>query len=222
MTKIVLILTILLIQLYAKDENMGVLDIKRSALVLIEYQNEWLAEESKLKFLMKDKEQFSRSKENSKRILEHARNIGMHVVHVPFVVSDDYKELGKGANSGLRLAIQKAQTWQGKSKDFHKDFLPMKNELIVSGRVGTSGFAGSNLDALLKNNDINTLFIIGYATNVCVESTMREAHDKGYHTHVISDATSAFTQEEKEFFEKHIVHHFGKSLTTEAFLSYSH
>ena len=220
MLRLLFVLSILLINLLAQEEvKMEEIDVKRSALVLIEYQNEWLGKDSKLEFLMKDKNQFESSKVNSKKVLEYARSIGLNIIHVPLIVSDDYKEFGQNyAQLGLRAVIQKVQTWKGKSKNFHKNFLPKDGEFIVSGRIATSGFAGSNLDAILKNNKIENLFLIGYATNVCVESTFREAHDKGYNTYVISDAVSAFTREQKTFFEKNIVHHYGDILNTQEFL----
>jgi len=220
MTRIIFFLSLLLISLYGqKEQKMEPLDIKKSALVLIEYQNEWLAKDAKLEFLMKDKKQFKNSKVNSKKVLNYAREIGMNIVHVPLILSDDYKEFGKeNAKYGLRAVIQKVNTWQGDSKNFYKDFTPKKDEFIVKGRVGASGFAGSNLDSILKNNKIENIFLIGYATNVCVESTFRESHDKGYNTYVISDATSAFTKEDKNFFIKNIVHHYGKALDTKEFL----
>ncbi|WP_419770571.1 MAG: isochorismatase family protein [Candidatus Marinarcus sp.] len=199
------------------------IDTKKSALVLIEYQNEWLGQNAKLEHLMKDKKQFEESKVNSKKVLEHARKMGMNIVHIPFIVSSDYKEFGKEkATLGLRAVIQKVKTWQGNSQEYSKDFLPKESEFVISGRVGVSGFAGSNLNTILRNNGIENIFLMGYATNVCVESTLRDAHDKGYNTYVLSDATSAFTKEEKEFFEINIVHHFGAILHTKEFLNLQH
>lgn len=196
------------------------IDFKKSALVLIEYQNEWLGENSKLEHLMQDKKQFENSKLNSKQVLTYARKIGINIIHIPFLISEDYKEFGKEkAIFGLRAAIQKVGTWQGESKEFFEDFTPLANEFIVTGRIGASGFAGSNFDVILKNNHIENLFLIGYATNVCVESTLRQAHDKGYNTYVISDATSAFSKEQQEFFEENIIHHFGELLDTKKFLN---
>lgn len=195
------------------------INVKKSALVLIEYQNEWLWKGSKLEYLIEDKKQFEESKLNSKIILEHARKIKRNIVHVPFIVSDDYKEFGKNnAKFGLRAIIPKVKTWQGNSKNFHTDFTPKDNEFIISGRVGASGFASSNLDIILKNNGIEDIFLIGYATHICVESTFREAHDKGYNIYVISDAISAFQKEQQDFFEKNIVHHYGELLYTKDFL----
>lgn len=218
MTKIFLTTLFLVLNLYSKDIKMEEIDISDSALVLIEYQNEWLDENSKLYKLMKDKKQFEESIKNSKIALEFARKIGMKVVHIPLILSDDYKEFGNG-QYGLRAVIPQVKTWKGKSKDFHKDFAPKENEFVVSGRLGASGFAGSNLDSILRNNGIKTLYMTGYATNVCVESTFREAHDKGYNSIVIDDATSSFTKEEKEFFIKNIVHHFGANISTKNFIN---
>ncbi|RBQ28821.1 isochorismatase family protein [Aliarcobacter vitoriensis] len=218
MTKIFLITLFLVLNLYSKDIKMEEIDISDSALVLIEYQNEWLDENSKLYKLMKDKKQFEDSIKNSKIVLEFARKIGMKVVHIPLILSDDYKEFGNG-QYGLRAVIPQVKTWQGKNKDFHKDFAPKENEFVVSGRLGASGFAGSNLDSILRNNGIKTLYMTGFATNVCVESTFREAHDKGYNSIVIDDATSSFTKEEKEFFIKNIVHHFGTNISTKNFIN---
>ncbi|MFA5215735.1 cysteine hydrolase [Sulfuricurvum sp.] len=198
---------------------MMVIDAKKSALILIEYQNEWLGKNAKLNALMEDKIQFEDSKRNSKLVLEYARKHDIHIVHIPLIVNNDYREFGKDkAKLGLRAVIQKVKTWQDESRNFYKDFEPEKDEFIIGGRVGASGFAGSNLDAILRNNKIENLFLIGYATHVCVESTLREAHDKGYNTYIISDATSAFTKEQKEFVEKNIVHHFGALLSTNEFL----
>lgn len=214
-----LVVLFLVLNLYAKENKMKDINLKNSALVLIEYQNEWLDEGSKLYKMMKDKEQFTNSVRNSKKALEHAREIGMKVIHVPLILSEDYKEFGINAKYGLRAVIPQVKTWQNENKDFHKDFLPNKNEFIVKGRLGASAFSGSNLDNILRNNEINTVFLIGYATNVCVESTLREAHDKGYNSVIISDSTSSFTKEEKDFFINNIVHHFGVDISTKEFLN---
>ena len=218
MTKIFLTTLFLVLNLYSKDIKMEEIDISNSALVLIEYQNEWLDENSKLYKLMKDKKQFEDSIKNSKEALEYARKIGMKVIHIPLVLSDDYKEFGNG-EYGLRAVIPQVKTWQGESKNFHNDFVPKEDEFIIAGRLGASGFAGSNLDSILRNNGIKTLYMTGFATNVCVESTFREAHDKGYTSIVIDDATSSFTKEEKEFFIKNIVHHFGANISTKEFIN---
>jgi ureidoacrylate peracid hydrolase len=54
----------------------------------------------------------------------------------------------------------------------------------------------SDLDALLRERAIDTLIIVGTITNVCCESTARDANMLGYQVVFVSDATAAFTDEE--------------------------
>lgn len=96
---------------------------------------------------------------------------------------------------------------------------PIEGEFVVTGRVGASGFTGSNLDVYLRNNKIENIYLVGYATHVCVESTLSDAHQRSYHTYIISDATSAFNRMQQEYFLSEVVHHFGEHLTTEQFIN---
>lgn len=218
MRKILLGLLTLLLNLYANNTEVS-MDLNKSALILIEFQNEWLGEKGKLPILMKDKEQFATSKIAAKKALESARERGLKVIHAGLFLSDDYKEFGKEkAHYGLKSAIQKFGTWKEYGSLFAEGFTPLSNEFIVKGRMGTSAFAGSNLEVYLKNNGIDRLYIMGYATHVCVESTLRDGHDRGYEVVVLHDATSAFTKEQKDYFLEHIVHHFGATITVEEFI----
>lgn len=50
-----------------------------------------------------------------------------------------------------------------------------------------SGFAGTQLDTLLRSSDIRYLFFVGIATNVCVESTLRDAYFHEYWPILVTD-----------------------------------
>ena len=191
------------------------------ALVLIETQNEWMHSEGKLrKLLIEDEEMMIQSIENIRTVLEYARVNDFKIVHVGLRFQSGYPELANG-ESGLRKAIPNAGTFplNGFGSQFYDPVAPLDDEFIVTGRIGASGFTGSNLDSFLRNNKIEDVYLVGYATHVCVESTLRDAHDKGYNTNVISDATAAFNKEQQEYMLKEIVHHFGEHLTTSEFVS---
>lgn len=194
---------------------------EKSALILIETQNEWMHKNGKLhKALLKDKEMMQTSIKNIEKALEYARKDNMEVIHVGLRFEKGYPELANG-KSGLRKAIPNAGTFPINEfgAQFYENVKPIDGEFIVTGRVGASGFTGSNLDVYLRNNKIENLYLVGYATHVCVESTLRDAHDKGYNTYVISDATSAFNQTQQSYFLSEIVHHFGEHLTTDEFIN---
>ena len=50
-------------------------------------------------------------------------------------------------------------------------------------------FIGTNLDEILKDNEVERVIIVGFMTNFCCESTARSAHDRDYFVDFIFDAT---------------------------------
>jgi len=193
---------------------------EKSALILIETQNEWMHPEGKLyKGLVKDKEMMQKSITNIEKALDYARKNNIEVIHVGLRFEKGYPELANGKN-GLRKAIPNAGTFPINEfgSQFYETVKPSEGEFIVTGRVGASGFTGSNLDVYLRNNKIENIYLVGYATHVCVESTLRDGHERSYNTYVISDATSAFNQTQQSYFLREIVHHFGEHLTTKQFI----
>jgi len=190
-------------------------------LLMIEFVNEWIGPDAGLDFLMEDREQFEDSQEAGRRILEAAREGGLTVVHASLRLSDDYREFGDG-HFGLRRAIPNAGTWQASEDGWHfaDGFEPLVSEFVVEGRTGASVFAGGNLESFLRANDITQLFLAGYALHVCVESTLRDAHDRAYDAIVLPEATSAFTAEQRAHVLEHVVHHYGAAMETEAFINW--
>jgi len=213
-TKILIILTFLSMNCVQAQTK------EKSALILIETQNEWMHTDGKLyKALVKDKEMMQTSIKNIEKALDYARKNNIEVVHVGLRFEKGYPELANG-KSGLRKAIPNAGTFPINEfgSQFYETVKPIEGEFVVTGRVGASGFTGSNLDVYLRNNKIENLYLVGYATHVCVESTLRDAHEKGYNTFLISDATSAFNRMQQDYVLNEVVHHFGEHLTTNEFV----
>lgn len=65
---------------------------------------------------------------------------------------------------------------------------PQPGDLVVN-KTRYSGFCGTTLDSLLRTRGIRTLFFTGIATNVCVESTLRDAFFLDYWPILLRDAT---------------------------------
>ncbi|MDO5105637.1 cysteine hydrolase [Capnocytophaga sp.] len=190
----------------------------KSAILLIETQNEWMHPDGKLrKLLIQDEEMMQKSIKNIEKLVDFARKNDILLIHCGLRFEKGYPELANG-KSGLREAIPKAGTFPINEfgSRFYETVQPIDGEFVVTGRVGASGFTGSNLDVYLRNNKVENLYLAGYATHVCVESTLRDAHEKGYNTFLISDATSAFNSTQQEYVLNEIVHHFGEHLSTEA------
>ncbi len=71
---------------------------------------------------------------------------------------------------------------------------PLETEAVLN-KTTFGGFASTGLDGALRNLGIDTLVIGGVVTNRCVETTARDATDRGYRVILIADGTATFSQE---------------------------
>jgi len=74
------------------------------------------------------------------------------------------------------------------------DLSPLDYELVID-KNASSPFNGTGIDQLLRNLNVETLIIAGMATDMCVETTARDAADRGYNVIVVEDATATFFAE---------------------------
>ena len=71
---------------------------------------------------------------------------------------------------------------------------PLDHELVID-KNASSPFNGTGIDQLLRNLQIETLIVTGMATDMCVETTARDAADRGYNVIVLEDAVATFFEE---------------------------
>jgi nicotinamidase-related amidase len=82
------------------------------------------------------------------------------------------------------------------SNDGHalKDFVePMQTEKLVV-KSTTNAFLKTNLEMLLRDENVTNLFVTGFVTNNSVEATVRMAGELGFNTTVVADATACFNK----------------------------
>lgn len=110
MKKVFFLLSLALVlissSLNAQDFKSKTDDIKKSALVLIETQNEWMHPQGNLYNLIEDTEMFKQSVENIKLVLDYARDTGMPIIHCGLRFQKGHPELANG-KTGLREAISR-------------------------------------------------------------------------------------------------------------------
>jgi len=68
---------------------------------------------------------------------------------------------------------------------------PAEGDLICKGKAGLCGFSSTNLDFLLRQNEIKNVVLAGFLTNCCVESSMRSAYELGYKVFTLKDCCAA-------------------------------
>jgi ureidoacrylate peracid hydrolase len=109
-----------------------------------------------------------------------------------------------------------ARTRDPSYSDFH-EIVPAEGELVIP-KYRYSGFVSTYLDQYLRAAGIKTLVIMGLATNVCVESTIRDGFMRGYAIVVPADMTEGTSPEAKEWSLKTIDTFFGEVVDSEELL----
>lgn len=189
-----------------------------TAVVLIECQNEFCSVDGVLHQAVKDVVTENNVLENIKDLLASVRG-KCKVIHVPIFFAGGYPEIGKAPYGILKGVVEnKAFLKGGKGADFYPAFEPQEGEIVAEGKKTLSAFGSSNLNYILRSNDIKRIALVGFLTNVCVEATARSAYDLGYEVIILSDCTAATTQEEQKFAVEKIFPLFAKVMCSEEFV----
>lgn len=82
------------------------------------------------------------------------------------------------ANSPLKFSLHTGDQKQG--------FETLPGEIVVSKDVN-SGFIGTDLEIQLRRKGISRLVIVGFFTNMCIETTTRMAGNLGFDTYLVPE-----------------------------------
>jgi ureidoacrylate peracid hydrolase len=174
------------------------MDPKTTAIVLIEYQNDFTTEGGTLHGAVKGVMESSNMLANTVELVAKARKIGATIVFIPITFTDDYHELCTQPYGILKGVVDSKSFRKGSWGAEILDVLePQPQDIIVEGKRGLCGFASTNLDFILRSRGIRTVALGGFLTNCCVESTMRTAYEKGYDVVTLKDCTATLSEEEQ-------------------------
>ena len=121
-----------------------------------------------------------------RKAIETARANGVRVIYVTVGFRPGAPEISPrnklfGRLAGVTLPASAAQ-----ANEIHPDVAPGPDDILVTKRR-VSAFAGSDLDMVLRANDIDHLVLTGIATSGVVLSTLRQAADLDFTLTVLSD-----------------------------------
>ena len=169
----------------------------RTAVVLVEYQNDFTSEGGALHAPVKDVMESTGMLENTCRLVEAARAAGATIVHAPIGYVPGYSELALHPYGILKAVVDANAFVKGEWGSEIVDVLaPHKGDVVLEGKRGLDSFATTNLDFILRGRGITTIAVCGFLTNCCVESTMRTGYEKGYQVVTLTDCVAATSAEE--------------------------
>ncbi|MET1004957.1 MAG: cysteine hydrolase [Propionibacteriaceae bacterium] len=175
------------------------LDPVTTAIVLIEFQNEFVSEGGALHPAVAPVMDKTGMLANTVTLVDAARAAGVTIMHAPITFAPGYGELSRHPYGILKGVIDSTAfvkgTWGAAIVD---DLTPDEADIIIEGKRGLDTFASTNLDFILRSRGITTLLLAGFLTNCCVESTMRSAYENGYRVITLTDCMAATSAEEHD------------------------
>ena len=175
------------------------IDPSTTAVVLIEYQNDFTAEGGVLHGAVETVMDKTGMLENTKRVVEAARQAGATVMHAPITFAEGYNELSSHPYGILKGVVDGhafvKDSWGAEIVD---DLAPRPGDIVIEGKRGLDTFASTNLDFILRSKGIKTIALGGFLTNCCVESTMRTGYEHGYRVVTLNDCLAATSVEEHD------------------------
>jgi len=121
-------------------------------------------------------------------VLAHARRAGLKIIYIVVNFRPGYPEVSP-RNVNFNAVRQSGRFIAEAGTEVHPAVAPQPGDItVVKHRVGA--FPGTDLDMILRANDIETIVMFGIATSGVVLSTLRHAADADYRLIVLKDCCS--------------------------------
>ena len=175
---------------------------RNCALVVIDMQRDFVDSGGFGEALGNDVSLLRKAIAPTQKVLEAARAKGMLVVHTREGHRPDLTDLplAKKRRGRLKAGIGDPGPMgrilvRGEyGHDIVDELKPAPGEPVVD-KPGKGAFYATDLDSLLRNRGIGQLVVCGVTTEVCVNTTVREANDRGYDCLVLADCVGSYFPE---------------------------
>ena len=174
------------------------------ALVIIDMQRDFLEYGGFGDALGNDVMQLQSIVPTVQKLLETFRTLNLPIIHTIEAHASDLSDCppsklnrGKGTlkigdqgSMGRILIVGEA------GNNIIPELTPLEKEIVII-KSTKGAFCRTNLEDILQKENITHLLFTGVTTEVCVQTTMREANDRGYESLLIEDATASYFPEFK-------------------------
>lgn len=164
-------------------------------LLVVDVQNDFCAKNGKFDELNEPIDVIKKSMPKVRLAIKNARESGQHIVYTRSL--QVYKKLPKNIQERMkRYGRQENYLIPGSwGADFFQ-VLPSKKEVIID-KYRYDIFTNPEFEEYLTKNKINEIVFCGFFIDVCIDTAMRTAYQKGYYVTLLKDATSALYYDKK-------------------------
>ena len=184
-----------------------------TALLVVDVQNDFCDPDGVFGSAGNDLSMVQAVMPNILTLIDSARAAGVTVIFVQAIYDAIYLPPAWHERN-VRLGFETPRCLQGTwGADFYQ-VKPQPSELVLQ-KHRYSAFVDTELDAVLRGLGIQTVVALGVATNLCVESTARDAFMKGYYVALVDNASATYRKEQHDAALANIALGFGVVTTVE-------
>jgi biuret amidohydrolase len=177
-------------------------DISKAALLIIDMQRDFLEPGGFGAALGNDVSRLQKAVGPCREVLQAARSAGMLVIHTreghrpdlsdapPLKVERGEPALRIGAPGPMGRILVRGEP----GHDIIPELYPVSGEPVID-KPGKGAFYQTDIELMLRNRAIDTLLVCGVTTEVCVNTTVREANDRGFRCIVLADCCASYYPE---------------------------
>jgi biuret amidohydrolase len=177
-------------------------DLDRTALIIIDMQRDFLEPGGFGEALGNDVSRLAAAVKPCRAVLEAGRRCGLLVIHTreghrpdlsdvpPAKMERGAPKLRIGAPGPMGRILVRGEP----GHDIIDLLYPVAGEPVVD-KPGKGAFYQTELELMLRNRGIENLLVCGVTTEVCVNTTVREANDRGYDCLVLEDCVASYFPE---------------------------
>ncbi len=148
---------------------------------------------------------------NVRKLQDAFRAHNMEVIHIRIQsLTKDGRDRGNGHK---RLSLHAPPG--SKEAEFIEEIAPIGDEIILN-KTSSGVFASTNLYYVLKNLEIDSVWVTGVYTEECVSTTVRDASDFGFLVTLIEDGCATVTPERHDFTIATLNNRYARILNTES------
>lgn len=153
---------------------------------------------------------------NTHRLLEAFRAAGRRIVYL--TIGAALPDASDAPPHMRKLFIETQNYVGSREHEIVESLAPRADEPVVR-KTSIGAFASTGLDSLLRAFGCDQLYLVGVSTNMCVETTAREAADRGYLVTLVEDACGSTHADLHENTMRNFRRLFGRVQSTDATLA---
>lgn len=180
--------------------------MKKKALLLIGYQNDYFSEDGILRSVVEESSKDTNIIKNTVNLIQQTKDSPeIIIISTPIVFSENYSELTEPV--GILKTIKSFGAFKKGTKGCETiDEIKQFGDSIIEipGKLGLNAFFNTNLEETLRDHHVEHVYLAGTVASICIDSTGRSAFERGFDVTMLSDCISGRTVFEKDFYVDNI------------------